>query len=160
MFKAFATAAIISCTSALGTQVKDIYGNPFNHPDEEVKTPTCTLKVHSVLPDLDVPKVPIKTLTKRTGYDPYGIHDDFDPDLDDYYGTSTGGDTMTSDDMTSDDMTSDDMTSGDMASGDMTSSDMMTSDDMMTSADMMSDMMSGMDMMESSDMMSEMMSGM
>ena len=140
MFKAFAAAAIVGCTSALKSQVKDIYGNPFNHPNEEVKTPTCTLKVHSVLPDLDVPKVPIKTLKKRSGFDPYGIHDDFDPDLsDEDKGTDTDSDTMTSDDMTS--------------------GDMMTSDDM-TSGGMMSDMMGGMDMMESSDMMSEMMSGM
>ena len=144
MFKAFAAAAIVSYTSALKTQARDIYGNPFNHPNEEVKTPTCTLKVHSVLPDLDVPKVPIKSI-KKNGYDPYGIYDDFDPDLSDHdhveeESTETGGDTMTSDDMTS--------------------GDMMTSDDMMTSADMMSEMMGGMDMMESSDMMSEMMGGM
>ena len=143
MFKAFAAAAIVSCTSALKSQVKDIYGNPFNHPNEEVKTPTCTLKVHSVLPDLDVPKVPIKSIKSKTGYDPYGIYDDFDPDLSDHdkdEGTDTGSDTMTSDEMTS--------------------GDMMTSDDMMTSADMMNEMMGGMGMMESSDMMSEMMGGM
>ena len=129
MFKAFAAAAIIGCTSALKSQVQDIYGNPFNHPNEEVKTPTCTLKVHSVLPDLDVPKVPIKAISKKNGYDPYG-----------YQGLDSGS------------TSSGDMDSGSTSSVDMDSSDKMDSPDKMDSSAMMSEMMGG--MQEGNNMMS------
>ena len=130
MFKVFAGAAIIGCTSALTTQVKDIYGNPFNYPDDEVKTPTCTLKVHSVLPDLDVPKVTKKTPTKRTGYDQYGIHDDDDFHFDsgsasgsDQSTNNSGGDTDNSNDMDSSAMMSE-MMSGMQEGNNMMSSAM------------------------------------
>ena len=138
MFKAFAAASIIGCTSALSAQVKDIYGNPFNHPNEEVKTPTCTLKVHSVLPDLDVPKVPIQTLKKKTGYDPYGIHDDDDFGLDDISGIGSDIGSY--------------IGSGSKDDESISGSYLYNNDDKMDSSEMMSEMMGG--MQEGNNMMS------